>query len=281
MKPVTLEEACKLLPTLNREGKLLSGGQSLVPLLQQRLISPKYLIDLKGISEIDYIRENSDSLSIGAITTERAIETSTLIKSRFPLLAEAAHSIGAIQIRNWGTIGGNLAHADPDGDFGPALWALGAKVIITSINGQREIPLDKFFMNYFESAIESDEILSEVVIPYPPQRSGGIYHKEVIRAGGRGISSMAVMVTLNKNDEVKQAKIVLGCQSRVPIRAVQTEKLAVGRNLNANMKDLEEVIATEADPSVDVLGSIEYKAHLVKVIVRHALPEAIKRAKAT
>ena len=177
-KPVTIEEACNLLAKFKQEAKLLSGGQSLVPLLQQRLISPRCLIDLKGLPEMEYIRENSDSLSIGVLTAERAIETSSIIKKRFFVLAEAAHSIGAIQIRNWGTIGGNLAHADPDGDFGPVLLALEASAKTISVNGQREIPMNEFFINYFESSVKPDEILSEVVIPYQPRRSGGIYHKD-------------------------------------------------------------------------------------------------------
>ncbi len=281
LEPTTLTEACSLLSKYKDEAKLLSGGQSLVPILKLRLISPKYLIDLKGIHELDFIRENDDCLTIGALTTEREIETSHIIKRRFPIIAEAVHTIGSVQIRNWGTIGGSLTHADPAGDIGPVLMALGARVKAKSTRGEREISLEEYFIDYFQSALEPDEILAEVTVPYLPSKSGGIYTKEINRTGDTGICSMAVVVSLNGNDEIKKASIVLGCQSRTPIRAINTEKAAVGKKANDSMRELEETIVKEASPAADVLGSIEYKVDLVRITIKQALPEAIRRAKAT
>jgi len=251
-----------------------------VPILQQRLVSPAYLINLKGLSGLDYIKEDADSLKIGALATERAIETSDIIQQRFPILVEAVCTIGSVQIRNWGTIGGSLAHADPTGDLVTVLLALGAKVKATSARGQREIPLERFFIDYLQSALEADEVLTEVIIPYLSPKSGGVYAKEVVRAGDTGISVVAVVVTLNGNQQVKEARIVLGCQAAVPIRAVQTEKAAVGKKAGDSTQDVEETIVKEAHPAADVLGSVEYKVELARVMIRHALPEAINRAKA-
>ncbi len=139
---------------------------------------------------------------------------------------------------------------------------------------------DKFFIDYFQSALELDEILTEITIPYLPPKSGGVYAKEVVRAGDAGVSSLAAVVTLDGKDEVKKASIVLGCQSLVPIRAVQTEKLAVGKKNGDSTQDVEKAIAKEAHPAADITGSAEYKVELAKVIIRHALPLAIERAKA-
>ncbi|MFC2047456.1 FAD binding domain-containing protein [Chloroflexota bacterium] len=281
LEPTTLTEACSLLSKYKDEARLISGGQSLVPILKLRLISPKYLIDLKGINALDFIRENDDCLSIGALTTEREIETSDIIKRRFPILAEAVHTIGSVQIRNWGTIGGSLAHADPAGDIGPVLMALRSRVKAKSTRGEREISLEEYFTDYFESALEPDEILTEVTIPYLPSKSGGVYAKEINRVGDTGICSMAVVVSLKGNDEVKKASIVLGCQSKTPIRAINTEEIAIGRKANDSMMELEKTIVKEVNPVADVLGSIEYKVDLVRITIKQALPKAIIRAQAT
>lgn len=280
LEPKTVEEACSLLSKYKEEAKLIAGGQSLMPILEQRLASPKYLINIKGLPSLNYIKEDGNSLKIGAGTTERAIETSSIIKRRFPILAEAARSMACIEIRNWGTVGGNLAHADPTGDLAPALIALGATVKATSARGQRQISLEKFFVDYLQSVLEEDEILTEISVPFLPARSGGVYAKEMVTAISTGIATLAVVVTLNGKDEVKEARIVLGAQATVPIRAVKTEKLAVGKKSGDSTRDLEDSIAQEAHPAADASASAAYKVELARVMVRHALATAINRAKA-
>ena len=280
LEPKTLEEACSLLSKHREEAKLIAGGQSLVPILQQRLASPKYLINIKGLPGLDYIKEDADSLKIGALATQRAIETSDIINRRFPVLAEAACTVGSVEIRNWGTVGGALAHADPAADLAPVLMALGAKVKATSTRGEREILLDNLFVDYLQNALEADEILSEVTVPYSAPKSAGVYAKELPAGGALGISSMAVVVTLDGKEEVKEARIVLGCQATVPIRAVQAEKVAMGKKAGDSTKEVEEAIAKEARTASDAVASAEYKVELARVMIRHALPEAINRAKA-
>ncbi len=280
LEPKTLEEACALLSEHKEEAKLIAGGQSLRPILRHRLLAPKYLINIKGLSELDYIKELSGEWKIGALTTHRTIETSTGIHQKCPMLVEMERSLGSVQIRNWGTIGGSLAHADPSGDPAPALIAVGAKVKIVSTKGERELPLESFFTSYFETDLEADEILTEITVPYPAPNSMGAYLKEAIKAGDIGITTVATMITLNGKQQVKEAKFVLGTQSTPPIRATQAERAAVGKRAGDSMEDVAEAAAKEARPQADILGSVEYKLELVKVLIKRALNLAISRAQA-
>ncbi len=280
LAPKTLEEACSLLSEHKEEAKLIAGGQSLRPIMRHRLIAPQYLINLKGLSELDYIKELSGELKIGAMTTHRAIETSPIIGQKFPILVEMERSLGSVQIRNWGTIGGSLAHADPAGDPAPALLTIGAKVKLVNTKGERELPLENFLTGYYETALEADEILSEITIPYLTPHSGGAYLKEVIRAGDIGIATVAAMITLNGKQEVKEARFVLGAQGTPPIRATQTERAAVGKRAGDNIADVAEAAAKEARPQTDILGSVEYKLAMVKSLTKRALSLSLTRAQA-
>ncbi|MFC2047577.1 FAD binding domain-containing protein [Chloroflexota bacterium] len=279
LEPKTLKEACTFISKYKTRAKFISGGQSLIPILQARLASVDYLIDLKGITNLNYIRSDTDSIRIGAVTTEQDIYESDSIRRNFPILAEAIQTIGSWQIRNWGTIGGSLAHADPSGDIAPVLIAYKARVKAQSLGGEREIPIGELLVDWCQNSLEADEVLTEIIIPYPKPISGGVYAKEVTRTGDTGISSLAVLVSLDNETKAKDASIVLGCQSHYPIRAIETEKQAIGLREESNTKDLEETIVTEANPGEDILGSIEYKLDLARILIRHAFPEAIKRAK--
>ena len=280
LEPKTLEEACALLSEHKEEAKLIAGGQSLRPIMRHRLIAPKYLINLKGLPELDYIKELSGELKIGALTTHRTIETSAIIGQKFPILVEMERALGSVQIRNWGTIGGSLAHADPAGDPAPALLAIGAKVKVVSTKGKREFPLESFLTGYYETVLEDDEILTEITVPYPAPHSGGAYLKEVIRAGDIGIATIAAMITLNGRQAVKEARLVLGAQSTPPIRATQAEKAAVGKRAGDNVADVAEAAAKEARPQTDILGSVEYKLTMVKSLTKRALSLSITQAQA-
>lgn len=279
LEPETLEEACSLLSKYKEDARLVASGQSLIPMLQQRLITPKYLISTKNLPGLDYIKEDNDALRIGALTTQRTIETSEVVRRRSPLLAEAVHSVGTVQIRNWGTIGGSLAEGDPSGDPPPALLALGARVKAVSSRGEREVPLDGFFVDYIQTSLEPDEILTEIIVPYLPPNTGGIYIKDVIRAGDTGIITVAVLATLNGNQTVKEARIILGCQATIPLRAQRAEKAAVGKQAADDMEDVAQAASQDADPAPDVLGSVEYKRYLVGLRTKQALRTAIERAK--
>jgi len=278
LEPKNLEEACSLLSQHSEDAKILAGGQSLRPIMRQGFLAPKYLINIKGLSELEYIKEDTNGLKIGALTTESAIESSPVIREKFPLLVEMEGFLGAPQIRNWGTIGGSLAFSDPAGDPAVALIALDATVKAVSTRGEREIPVEEFETGYLESALEPDEILTEITLPYLPPNSGGTFTEEVVRAGDLGIAIVAAMVTLNGGKAVKAARIVLGAQSVSPFRAKEAEKAATGKKAGDNLGDVAEAAAKEAQPGTDVLGSTEYKRHLVKVLTKRALSLAISRA---
>jgi len=279
LEPETLEKTCSLLAKYKEEAKLIASGQSLIPMLQQRLFTPKYLISVRNLPGLDYIKEDDDTLRIGALTTQRTVETSEVVRRRFPILAEAVHAVGTVQIRNWGTIGGSLAEADPTGDPPPALLALGARVKALSVRGEREVPLDEFFVDYIQTSLEPDEVLTEIIVPYLPPNTGGTYIKDVVRAGDTGIVTVAALATLDGKQTVKEARIVLGCQAATPVRALRAEKAAVGKSAMDDLKDVAEAASQDADPAPDVLGSVEYKTYLAGLRTRQALHTAIDRAK--
>lgn len=278
LEPETLEEACSLIAKHKDEAKIISSGQSLIPMLQQRLITPAYLISIRNLPGLDYIKESADGLRIGALATQRSVETSEVVRQKLSLLAEAVHAVGTVQIRNWGTIGGSLAEADPTGDPPPALLALGARVKAKSIRGEREIPLSEFFVDYLQTSLEPDEILTEIIVPYPPPKTGGAYIKDVVRAGDTGIVTVAALVTLNGGRKVKEARIVLGCQSTTPLRALKAEKAAAGKRPTDSLDDVAAAAQADSDPAPDVLGSVEYKSYLAGIRTRDALRLAISRA---
>jgi len=278
LEPETLDEACSLMAKYEEEAKLIASGQSLIPMLQQAILTPKYLVSIRNLTGLDYIEEANDGLRIGALTTQRTVETSEVVRQKFPLLAEAVHAVGTVQIRNWGTIGGSLAEADPTSDPAPALLALGAKVKARSTAGEREIPLAEFFVDYLETSLKPDEMLTEIVVPYSPPKTGGTYLKDVVRAGDTGIVTVAALVTLNGKQAVKEARIILGCQASTPVRALGAEKAAIGKTFKDNLDDVAKAASQDAKPAPDVLGSVEYKSHLAGLRTVEALRSAIGRA---
>ena len=281
IRPKSLAEALSLLSEHREEAKIIAGGQSLIPQLKLRVLAPKFIIDVKNLQELSYIRDDRDSLRIGALTTHRAIETSPLVKDRFPILVEAAHRLGQVQIRNWGTIGGALSHADPEADLAPPLIALRAKGKALSTRGEREIALEDFFVDYFTTVLEVDEILTEIEVPFLAPHSAGAYRKETIIAGDFPIVSVAVAIGLDERREtVKEARIVLGAVGVTPIRATEAGRVIIGKKVNGRIAyEAGAVASTEAQPVTDVLGSVEYKRKLVGLLTKEMVNLAIERAK--
>ncbi len=281
LEPQSLEEACSLLAKHKEDAKLLAGGQSLVPLLKGRYILPDYVINLKNLHELEYIRNDGDRIRIGALTIHRNLETSPIIKDKLPVLIEAEKWLAQMQIRNWGTVGGGISHADPAGDLGPPLIALKAKVIAASSRGERTIPLEEFFVNIFTTVLEPDEILKEVEVPVPPPNSGIAYRKETIIAGDYPITSVAAAIHLDAQTEtVKDARIVLGAVGMTPILAREAGKAITGKKANAKLAEEAGALASkEADPTADVLGSVEYKREVTGVLAAEIVGLAIERAK--
>ena len=282
LAPKTLEEALTLLSQYNEESKVIAGGQSLLILMRQGLVTPKYLIDIKGISALDYINlDKNEGLRIGALTPHRAIEKSAVIGNGFAVLSEMELKLASVQTRNCGTIGGNLCHADPAGDPAPVLIALNGKLKIASLSGERTVAVEDFSTDYFETDLRHGELLTEIQVPNPPPRTGTAYTKFNIIENDMGIASTAVSITLNpKNETCSDVRIVLGAVAAVAMRAKEAEKVLVGKEISdALLVEAGQIASEETEPVDDALASEEYKRELVRVLVKRVGREALDRAR--
>jgi CO/xanthine dehydrogenase FAD-binding subunit len=281
--PQNVKEAYTSLSQYPEEAKIIAGGQSLLILLKQRLISPSYLIDIKGISDLDYIRyDEKDGLRIGALTTHRTIEMSPVVREKFFILAEMERRLASIQIRNWGTLGGNLCHGDPASDLAPPLIALDAETKLTGPAGERVVKMEEFFKDYYETVLRFDEILAEIHVPVVPQ-GGGIYVKTSIRETDMALAGVATFIVMDpKNHKMcKDIRIVMGSVGPTPIRAIRGEEALRGQKIDDRLIEKAAQIASEdSEPISDIHASEEYKKEMVKVLVKQTVQEAMARATA-
>ncbi len=285
LEPKDLAEACSLLSEHKGRARIIAGGHGLLPLLKHRLVRPAHVVNIKNLPGLDYIRDNGGGIAIGALTTNRAIEVSPLIKEKVPMLAELEKMLGDTQTRNWGTAVGNLCMASPTSDLAPALIALGASLTAMSVRGKREIPLEAFLLGYMKTALEPDEIVIELRIPSPLPHSGGVYHKERVRLTDSPIASAAAVVRLdNSLGTVTMARIVLQAVCPAPLRAIEAEELVTGKKVRNGVLDdavIAKVAAAAAKsctPISDVYGSADYKREMVRVMTGKVVAEAAKRA---
>lgn len=282
LSPKTLKEALALLDEHRDECKVIAGGQSLLILMRQGLLSPEYLIDIKGISELDYIKADAkEGLRIGALTTHRAIEKSPAMKNGFSVLAEMEHRLASIQTRNWGTIGGNICHGEPAGDPAPVLIALNATLSTASLEGERNMALEDFCLDYFETALQPGELLTEIQVSATPAHTGTAYSKFNIIESDIATVGVAVSVTLASGDgKCRDARIVLGACGPTPMRAKQAEEVLRGKKITDKLlKEAGRVASQEAEPISDISASEEYRRELAKVLVARVGKEALARAR--
>ncbi len=281
--PKTVEEALSLLSRYKERAKIIAGGQSMLIIMKQGLLSTEYLIDIKGISALDYIKyDEGKNLRIGALTIHRDIEKSPVIRKNFEVLSEMEQNLATIQTRNWGTIGGNLCHGDPAGDPAPVLIALKAKLKLAGSSGERTIDTEEFSRDYLEVALKPDEMLTEIQVPNPPPHTGTAYEKLMVMKGDMGIIGAAVSITLKPGNSVCQdARIALSNCASTPLRAKEAEKRLIGKTINdALLAEASEVAVTEADPPADVHGTVEYRREMIKVFVKRVARIALERAQA-
>ncbi|HSE17935.1 MAG TPA: xanthine dehydrogenase family protein subunit M [Pyrinomonadaceae bacterium] len=278
--PRTLDEAIDLLKKLGPDAKLLSGGQSLIPMMKLRLVSPEHIVDINRIPGLDYISETDGHLRIGALTREHELESSEVVKTKFPILRDTAKVIADPLVRSQATVCGNLAHGDPANDHPATMLALGASVVATGPNGQREIPVADFFPGLFTTALEPEEILTEIKIPFPPPRSGGAYLKLERKVGDYATAGVAVQITLDDAGTCTRAGIGLTNVGMTPIKAIQAEAFLTGKKLDdSTIQQAAQRAASESQPMDDIRGSAEYKRDLVRVLTARALATALSRAK--
>jgi carbon-monoxide dehydrogenase medium subunit len=277
--PTSLGEATALLTQHGDQAKVLSGGQSLIPLMKLRLAAPGCLVDINRIAGLAYIREADGLLKIGGLTRECEIEESDLLRARYPILVDTSRVIGDPLIRNLATVGGNLAHGDPANDHPAAMLALEAEVVAVGGGGERRIPVASFFTGPFTTALGPDEILTEIRIPAPAPRSGGAYVKLERKVGDFATTAVAAQVTVGAGGICERIGIGLTNVGPTPLKARKAEAYLRGKRPDAGaIAEAARLAAAEAAPTADLRGSVEYKRDLVRVLAARALTKAVERA---
>ncbi len=275
----SIEEALELLTRHGDDAKLLAGGHSLIPAMKLRLASPRYLIDIGRVPGLSGVRVDGESLAIGALTVHADVASSELVRQRLPGLAEAASMIGDVQVRNRGTIGGSVAHADPAADFPIILTALAASFILQSSSGRRTVPVDKFFIDFFTTALTPNEVLTEIRIPLPSSGAGTAYAKLGHPASGYVVVSAGVLLIRDQSGRCASARVALGGLGSIPLRAAATETVLQGQPLTPEVIAAAAAKAAEGtDPDDDLYASAEYKRHMATVYARRAIESAVRRA---
>jgi carbon-monoxide dehydrogenase medium subunit len=279
VRPANLDEALRILKDREGEAKLLSGGYSLLPLIKLRLAQPGLLVDLRDVTGLDDIVENDDYLRIGARATHRQIHEAEIVRDRYPLIHDVTATIGDPQVRNWGTIGGSVAHADPASDWPAALIAGNATILCRGQSGERSIAARDFFIDTFQTAIEPTEVLTEIHIVRRPRRSAGAYEKLERKVGDFATAGVAAIVWLDESDHIKRAGIGVTGVAETPFAATDAETVLLD---NAASDDLFRAAGAAAGaqsrPAADVRGPVEYKRAMVAELTVRALRRATERA---
>jgi carbon-monoxide dehydrogenase medium subunit len=276
--PKNLKEVHATLKEFGNDGKLIAGGTALVIMMKQRLVRPSCLISLRSVRGLNGIELKDGGLRIGGLATHREVESSSLVRRRFPVLAETFHHVATIRVRNMATVGGGLAHADPNQDPPPTLIALGATAKATSPNGSRTIPLDEFFTGYYETVLNPEEIITELFVPKMAANTGAAYLKFLPRtADDYATVSAAAVLTLDKNKKtISDVRIALGSVGSTPIRATAAEAVLRGQPVKAEgFAEAAEKAKEAVDPISDFRGSAGYKKEMAGVFVRRALEKAL------
>lgn len=276
--PGTLAQAISMLNQYGEDAKVLSGGHSLLPLMKLRLANPEYLIDINGIPGLDYIQEEGAVMKIGALNREADIEHSELLKKYFPIFGDVTKQIADPQVRNRGTIGGNLAHGDAANDHPAVMLALHATVIATGASGERSIPIDEFFFGFYMTALQQGEILTQIQIPIPGPRTSSAYHKLERKVGDYATAGVAVQITLDPKGVCTAAGIGLTNVNATPLRASRSEKALIGKPVTAEtIAEAAKYASEDCSPSADLRGSEEYKRAMVAVLVKRMIARSMER----
>lgn len=280
--PTSVEEAIDKLAELGYSGKVLAGGQSLIPAMNFRMARPTALVDLNKVKELSYIKPTADGgLAIGTMTRDTVVEENELVRKGYPILVDTILHIAHKQIRNRGTFGGAIAHADPAAQLPAAALLLGANLKVISNKGERWVSAPDFFIGPFMTVLEPEELLAEVVLPPMAPNTGASYQQVSRQKGGYAQAAVISTVTMNGSDRVKEARVALFSVGETALLANKPNELLAGQVPTAEV--IEEVAAyvakNECDPGTDIHGTEEYRRNLVHVLVRRALTEAVQQAK--
>ncbi len=279
VRPADLAETLRILQEREGEAKLLSGGYSLIPLIKLRLAQPALLVDLRDVTGLDGIGETDDYLRIGARTTHRQIHEAEVVRNGYPLLHDVTGVIGDPQVRNWGTIGGSVAHADPASDWPAVLLATSATIVCRSQSGERTIAARDFFLDTFQTAIEPTEVLTEVRIPRRPRGSGGAYVKLERKVGDFATVGVASVVRLGTDGVIGSAGIGLTGVAETPFAATDAEAVLAGNAPSEEVfRRAADAAAAQSRPAGDVRGPVEYKRAMAAELTMRSLRLAVERA---
>ncbi len=276
--PATLDEAFALLEKHGDEAKILAGGHSLIPMMKLRFAQPETLIDINNIPGLSYIKEEDGHLKIGAMTRESDLEHSDVIANKYPIFTDASKLIADPQVRNMGTIGGNLAHGDAANDHPAVMFALRASVVISGSGGSRTVPIDEFFYGFYTTAIQETEILTEITIPTPTGKTGNAYHKLERKVGDYATAGVAIQLSVDDDGVCTYAGIGLTNVNPTPMRAARSEEALLGSKLTeSDIKAAAKFASEDCNPSADLRGDVDYKRAMVEVITRRMINKAISR----
>jgi carbon-monoxide dehydrogenase medium subunit len=281
LEPTTVAEACALLKQNGGEAKIFAGGAHLTILMKQGLYQPRALINIKKIAELKGIRCDAAGLSIGALVTHRELETSALVRDKLPVLCEAEREVANIRVRHMGTVGGNLASGEPLTDLSQIFIALDGRVKIAGPSGERIMPVEELFLDFYTTCLADDEIITEVMLPLLPEKSGIEYLRfsssSVVDKPAAGV---AVRLTLEPGNQiVRLARVVLGCVGATPVRARGAEEILTGKRLSLESAvEAGKAASQECDPTTDLRGSADYKRAIVGTLVKRAALKAYERA---
>jgi aerobic carbon-monoxide dehydrogenase medium subunit len=275
-EPSDLDELTTLLSRYGDQARIIAGGQSLLILVRQGLVRPKVLISLDNISSLKQIARAQHGLLIGAMVTQSQIAAEPQIINALAVLAQAASKVGSVHVQNLGTVGGNLCHAEPNGDSAPALLSLGASVIALSSRGKRNIPLEDFFRGPFENVLEPDEVLIHIDVPFPEPRASSIYLKHVLRGVDRAIVSVGIMMQLENGDYCREIRIGLGGGAATPRRFKEAERVLRGKKItDSAIESVGIEVLKSCDPLSDSHGPAEYKRKMAGTITRRAIRQIV------
>ena len=277
--PTSLGDAVNLLQKYAGRAKVVAGGHSLIPMMKLRLAAPEFLIDIGRIPELSYVKEDSGKIRLGALTTHHTVNTSDAIRRRLSALADAAGLIGDIQVRNKGTIGGSIAHADPAADYPATILASDANIVTLGPHGERQLPASKFFVDMMTTALEQNEIVREIQIPVKSGRVGSAYLKMGQKASGFAICGVAAIVELDASGALSNVAIGITGVASNPFRASKTEAALKGIRPSAEV--IKSACAKASDGIIgleDIHASADYRLDLARIYARRAVHAAIERA---
>ncbi len=276
--PTGIDEVIDLLTKYEGEAKILAGGQSIIPLLKSRISAIPYLVSLSGITDLSYVTEGKDGVRLGAMTIDSDIENSETIKKQFPILHEAVEQLADPLVSNVGTVGGNVSHGAPANDLPAVMLALDATMVVKGKNGKREIKADDFFLDTFTTALEPNEVLTEIYLPMWKGKSGGAYVKFKKSTWNFSVAGVAVQLQMNGNN-CSKARIATTSVNPKAGRSSEAESMIEGKEITPELiRKVSDAVADNAEPGEDSYGSVDYKREILRKLAREAISKAHKRA---